>query len=234
VSDEPTRQRPLAVVTGASRGFGLEVARALSAEGWEVVTLSRSRTADLDQVAFVTQVRGDVADADLASLTAIVGDRPVELLVNNAGIGGTGMQLEALRKEELEDAFSVNVLGPARVAGALLPNLRRGAHPLIVNVSSRLGSLSRQASGEYQHVPTSYAYRISKAAQNMLTVCMAVEFGGSIRVWAVHPGQLRTAMAVGDANGDPAEAAQRLIALVQRDTQTQLAYVALDEGHLPW
>ena len=234
VSDAPADTRPLAVVTGASKGFGLEVARALAAGGWDVVTLSRSRSVELDQVPFLTQVQGDVASADLAGLVATVGDRPVDLLVNNAGVGGTGTNLASLSADELEHCFSVNVWGPARVSGALLPNLRLGAHPLVVNITSRLASLNRQASGEYRHLSSSYAYRITKAAQNMLTVCMAAELGASVRVWAVHPGRLRTAMAVADADGDPAEAAERLVTLVQADTETQLAYIARDEGPLPW
>ena len=68
----------------------------------------------------------------------------------------------------------------------------------------------------------------------MLTICMATELGASIRVWAVHPGRLRTALAFADADGDPAEAAERLVTLIRADTETELAYIALDEGPLPW
>jgi hypothetical protein len=63
---------------------------------------------------------------------------------------------------------------------------------------------------------------------------MAAEFGDSIRVWAVHPGRLRTALAGPDADGDPADAARRLISLIEEGSPTQLAYLALDEGPLPW
>jgi NAD(P)-dependent dehydrogenase (short-subunit alcohol dehydrogenase family) len=235
VHDEGVATRPLlGVVTGASSGFGLEVARALASRGWEVVTISRSSSAQLDEIASVTQVLGDITRMDLSDLTEAVGGRPVDLLVNNAGVGATGMRLESLAVEELERTFAVNVVGPARVAQALLPHLLRSAHPLVVNVSSRLASLSRQAAGAYAHVPTSYAYRITKAAQNMLTVCMATELGPSVRVWAIHPGRLRTALGLPDADGDPADAAQRLVSLISHDTGTQLAYIALDEGPLPW
>jgi NAD(P)-dependent dehydrogenase (short-subunit alcohol dehydrogenase family) len=227
-------RRPLGVVTGASRGFGLEVARALSANGWDVITICRHRSAALDQIPSLAQVQGDVTSMDLNDLLGAVDGRAVDLLVNNAGVGGTGRQLTTLSPDELERAFAVNVLAPARMAGALLPHLTRGSHALIINVSSRLASLSRQASGDYQHLTTSYAYRITKAAQNMLTICMAAEIGTSARVWAVHPGRLRTAMAAADADGDPADAAHRLVALVQGDKETRLAFIALDEGRLPW
>jgi NAD(P)-dependent dehydrogenase (short-subunit alcohol dehydrogenase family) len=235
VTDQANRERtPFAVVTGGSRGFGLQVALALSAKRWDVVTLARSRSAELARLPNVGQVQGDIGHLDLAELKATIGDRPIDLLVNNAGVGGTGMQLESLAREELELAFSVNVLGPTLVTGSLLPNLLLGERPLVINISSRLASLNRQAAGEYRHVPTSYAYRITKAAQNMLSICMAAEFGDSIRVWAVHPGRLRTALARPDADGDPADAAKRLVSLVEQDSESQLAYIALDEGPLPW
>jgi NAD(P)-dependent dehydrogenase (short-subunit alcohol dehydrogenase family) len=235
VSDQETTERTLlAVVTGGSRGFGLEVALALSAKGWDVVTLARSRSAELDRLPNVAQVQGDIGHLDPAELKATIGDRPIDLLVNNAGVGGTGMHLGSLAREELELAFSVNVLGPALVTGSLLPNLMLGERPLVINISSRLASLSRQAAAEYRHIPTSYAYRITKAGQNMLSVCMATEFGDAIRIWAVHPGRLRTALAGPDADGDPADAAKRLVSLVEEHSETQLAYVALDEGPLPW
>jgi NAD(P)-dependent dehydrogenase (short-subunit alcohol dehydrogenase family) len=230
----PHQRTPLAVVTGASKGFGLAVALGLSAKGWGVITIARSRTPALDRTAGVSQVQGDIANMDLAQLMAIVGDRPVDLLVNNAGVGGTSTELGSLDRQELELAFSVNVVGPARVTASLLPNLTMAERPLVINISSRLASLHRQATGEYRHLPTSYAYRITKAAQNMLSVCMAGEFGDAIRVWAVHPGRLRTALAGPDADADPAEAAGRLVSLIEEDSQTPLAYLALDEGPLPW
>jgi len=225
---------PLAVVTGASRGFGLEVTRALSESSWDVVTISRTGSVELDRLGSVIQVQGDVVHMDMADLLLAVGDRPVDLLVNNAGVGGEARSLETISPPELEHAFGVNVVGPARVSTALLPHLAQAEHALVVNVSSRMASLSRQASGEYQHLPSSYAYRIAKAAQNMLSICMANEMGPSLRVWAVHPGRLRTTMGMADADTDPADAAQRLVTLVQEDKDTQLAYIALDEGRLPW
>jgi len=68
----------------------------------------------------------------------------------------------------------------------------------------------------------------------MLSVCMAIEMGTPLRVWAVHPGRLRTAMGMADADTDPADAAQRLVALVEEDKDTKVAYIALDKGRLPW
>jgi NAD(P)-dependent dehydrogenase (short-subunit alcohol dehydrogenase family) len=63
---------------------------------------------------------------------------------------------------------------------------------------------------------------------------MANELGPSVRVWAVHPGRLRTALAPADADVEPADAARRLVALVGEDTKTPLSYLSLDEGPLPW
>jgi NAD(P)-dependent dehydrogenase (short-subunit alcohol dehydrogenase family) len=230
----PHARTALAIVTGASRGFGLEVALALSAQGWDVITIARTLAPALDRAAGILQVQGDITTMDLGQVMTAVGGRPLDLLVNNAGVGGTATELESLEREELELAFSVNVVGPARLTAALLPNLKMAERPFVINISSRLASLARQASGEYGHIPTSYAYRITKAAQNMLSVCLATEFGEAVRVWAVHPGRLRTALAGPDADGDPADAAQRLIALIEEGSTTSPAYLALDEGPLPW
>jgi NAD(P)-dependent dehydrogenase (short-subunit alcohol dehydrogenase family) len=230
----PHHGTSLAVVTGASRGFGLEVALGLSAQGWDVITIARTLAPALRRAKGIHQVQGDITTMDFGPLMATVGDRPLDLLVNNAGVGGTTTELGSFDREELELAFSVHVVGPARLTASLLPNLTMAERPLVINISSRLASLARQAAGDYRHIQTSYAYRITKAAQNMLSVCMASEFGEAVRVWAVHPGRLRTALAGPDADGDPADAARRLVALIEEGSTTSPAYLALDEGPLPW
>jgi NAD(P)-dependent dehydrogenase (short-subunit alcohol dehydrogenase family) len=87
-------------------------------------------------------------------------------------------------------AVDVNAVGPLRMVQGVLPNLLAAAPaPLVINVSSRLGSLAGQAAGDFAGLDSRYAYRMSKAAQNMLTVAAAQELAGWVRCWAVHPGQ---------------------------------------------
>lgn len=139
----------------------------LANDGWAVVAVvreNRARTAWPDNV---TVVVADVGNDSVApALTSVVGSRPLDLIVNNAALGAPIVDIESADTFSLLEAMNVNVAGPFRVIKALLPNLRKAPNPTIINVFSRLASLSAQARGDFTHLPGSYAYRISKAAQN--------------------------------------------------------------------
>lgn len=215
----------LAVVTGAGRGLGAALVDCLAARGWSVVACVRTPSSPDDRVRRVIQ---DVRDPVGPALLSAVAGRPVDALVNNAGAGAPGRPLESCDPQSVLNAVDVNVVGPLRLAQALLPSLSAAPSPLIVNVSSRLGSLSAQAAGAFAGRSTSYAYRISKAAQNMLTIALAQEFAGRIRCWAVHPGALTTSMGTADATTSPPEAAMRLAALLDSPDPTSPRYISLD------
>ena len=104
---------------------------------------------------------------------------------------------------------------------------------MIINISSRLGSLHDQAAGRYAELKTSYAYRVSKAAQNMATICLANELGPDIRAGAP-PGTLATAMGQRDASGDVQQAAQRLLSIADDPDGNSPRYRSLDGNDLPW
>ncbi|WP_203825809.1 SDR family NAD(P)-dependent oxidoreductase [Actinoplanes palleronii] len=221
-----------AVVTGAGRGFGAALTARLATGGWQVVACVRDGAGPGHEN--VTVVRQDVRDPVGAPLLAAVGDRPLDLLVNNAGIGAPGRPLAETDPGSVLAAVDVNVAGPLRLAQALLPRLLAAPDPLIVNVSSRLGSVSAQAAGEFADRRTSYAYRIAKAGQNMLTVALAQEFAGRVRCWAVHPGSLATAMGVPGAATRPEEAAARLARLLDEADPRSPRYLSLDGPELGW
>src|SRR3954468_7952766 len=124
----------------------------------------------------------------------------------------TGARIEEVRIADVDRLLRVHVDGPIRCTQAALPWLKRSANGAIVNVTSRLGSIARVASGAYDHLRISYAMRISKAAQNMLTACLYRELAADgIAVYAVHPGRLRTWMGSADADVEAGEAAARLL-----------------------
>jgi NAD(P)-dependent dehydrogenase (short-subunit alcohol dehydrogenase family) len=131
-----------AVVTGASSGIGKAAAVALVAAGFDVVGTSRdtSRVAPLDGVTFV-----DLDVADDASVTAAVGQvierfGQIDVLVNNAGMGGVGA-VEESSVAQAQDIFNVNVFGVLRMTKAVLPHMRARGRGRIINVSSVLGFL---------------------------------------------------------------------------------------------
>jgi NAD(P)-dependent dehydrogenase (short-subunit alcohol dehydrogenase family) len=184
------------VVTGANRGLGLEFARRLAAAGHEVIGTARDADGAADLSGLGARVEElDVADgASVAAFARRLGDRPVDVLVNNAGRQYREGRLDAIDFAELEDTFAVNAYGPIRVTRALLPNLRAGRARRVVHVTSRMGSFGELEGGGMM------AYRASKAALNMLHRCVAADLGaeGFLCV-ALHPGWVRTDMGGPDA-----------------------------------
>ena len=161
------------LITGASRGIGLELTRQVQFRGNTVIATCRDPKSnrelrDLD----IAVKKLDVLDgASVQALAESLNGTPIDVLVNNAGIGGGRARLTELDYGKMNECFATNTLGPLRVTAALLPNLRAGERRLVANITSRMGSIADNTSGG------SYAYRTSKAALNMANRSMAHELG---------------------------------------------------------
>lgn len=181
---------PLAVITGASQGLGLALARALAAQSWKLVIDARG-AADLERAARelgaitdVAGVAGDVADPEhRRALVAAAGDQ-VDLLVNNASVLGPSPQPALARYPlaELERVYRVNVFAPLALTQLVLPRLVDGG--CIVNITSDAAVEPYEGWG---------GYGSSKAALDQLTAILAAEHP-SLRVYSVDPGDMRTRM----------------------------------------
>jgi len=184
------------LVTGTNRGIGLEFVRQLAARGDHVDAVARNPNAP----ALLEIVRAaggrvrvhacDVAnDASVRALAGAIGSEPLDVLVNNAGVGGKWQSLQDLDLEEAKRVFDVNALGPIRVTRALLPNLLEGKTRKVVHITSGMGSIADNSSGG------AYAYRMSKAALNMANKSLSVDFAdkGLIAV-VMNPGWVATDM----------------------------------------
>jgi NAD(P)-dependent dehydrogenase (short-subunit alcohol dehydrogenase family) len=202
-------EQTTALVTGANKGIGYEIAAGLGALGWSVGVGARDPgrlEAAVEKLraggADVFGVPLDVTDDEsVAAAARLVGDRAgrLDVLVNNAGVTGGGSSqvpteadLDAVRR-----AVETNVIGVIRVTNAMLPLLRRSAAPRIVNMSSSVGSLTRQSAAGAETGPISIAYSPSKTYLNAVTVQYAKELAGSgILINAGCPGYTAT-----DLNG---------------------------------
>lgn len=227
------------LVTGASRGIGLELARQYAHEGWRVFGCCRSpeRADELGRLAaesngMVTVYRLDVTDT--GRITALAGELRAEhldILMNNAGTDRPERQGfgQADEKEWIE-AFRVNTIGPLKMAEAFAPHVARSGRRIIATMSSMMGSVKDNFSGGY------YVYRSTKAAVNMVVKNLSIDLKrfGIIAV-ALHPGWVRTDIGGPSATLSPRESVaglrKVLTALRPEDSGRFLTH----EGReLPW
>lgn len=195
-----------ALITGANKGIGLQTARELAARGWTVWLGARDPERGARAAAALADLDGDVSpvaldvtsDDSVAAAAEVVGadGDALDVLVNNAGIGGARTPALETGPADFLPAFGVNLLGPVRVTRAFLPLLRRSADPRIVMVSSGMGSLA--VTTDPDRMESSFVglvYPSSKAALNMVTTQYAKALP-EMRVNAVDPGYTAT-----DLNG---------------------------------
>jgi NAD(P)-dependent dehydrogenase (short-subunit alcohol dehydrogenase family) len=213
-----------ALVTGATGGIGLHVARQFAELGWTVLVGARDAARGAEAAADCggSPLLLDVTDADTIA-TAAETVPELDVLINNAGISlDTGAPVTETDVEVFRRTYETNVFGVVAVTNAFLPALRRSAHPRIVNVSSGTGSLtwSTSPNPQFDHqaagTGSSAAYRSSKTALNALTVFYAQALAGDgVKVNALAPGLRATNLnaRAATAGGDPAEAAAGVVRL---------------------
>lgn len=190
----------IALVTGATQGIGRETARRLVALGWTVWVGARDLAAG-ERVAGelggdARAVRLDVTDDDAVAQAVRVLDAAhgrLDVLVNNAGVGGRFVGPRDTPPADFLPVYGVNVLGPVRVTHAFLPLLDRSAQPRVVMVSSGLGSFGVTTDpARFESTIAGLAYPSSKAALNMVASQYAKALDG-YQVLAVDPGYTATA-----------------------------------------
>ena len=209
------RSMPTGIVTGASRGLGLALARALDERGWRVVVDARGAEAlseATDGLSGVTAIAGDVADSDHRWALVEAAGEPIDLVVNNASLLGPS-PLPALADYPLADlrgVYEANVLAPLALLQLALPRLREGA--AILDITSDAGAEPYEGWG---------GYGSSKAAIEQLTAILAAEHPG-LRVYSVDPGDMRTQMHQDAFPGEdisdrppPEESVPGLLALIE-------------------
>lgn len=236
--------KKIALVTGANKSLGFEIARQLGHKGFTVILAARDllkaeRAAatlcaeSIDAHALKLDV---THPADIAALPGTIAQRfgGLDVLVNNAGIApegqGNGSRIDNLRK-----TFETNVFGAFAVTEALIPLLKASPAGRIVNQSSILGSLQFISSGKAADEWILPGYSSSKAALNMLTLVAAHELKDTkVKVNAAHPGWVKTDMGGDQAPLSVEEGARTAVELATlTDDGPTGAYMHLGKP-LPW
>ena len=215
------------LITGASRGIGLQLCMQLKARGEEVIAVCRTPTDELAALG-VRIIEGiDVTDSvSIGRLKREIADQPLDVLINDAGI----LKREtfgSLDYGSILEQFQVNALGPLRVTEALVDNLRSGSK--VVIVTSRMGSIGDNTSGG------NYGYRASKTAVNQIGTNLKHELKPrGIAVALLHPGMVATGMTNGHGIS-PVKAAQGLIERIDAlSLQTSGGFWHAEGYELPW
>ena len=238
-----------ALVTGSNRGIGLEFVRQLTNKEYFVIATCRSpeQATELQKLFqknphHLTIMKMDVADPQ--SVENIYQEiksqiELLDLLINNAGVNLTRHEFE--RQPDYEvlgkphtatflKTFEINSIGPLLVTTRFIPLLKKSQQPIVVNITSQMGSIERKNYGGY------YSYSASKAALNMITKLLSHDLRRlNITVLAVHPGWVRTDMGGTAAPLSPQDSVKGMLRLIEkvtlRDTGT---FFSWDGSIIPW
>ncbi|MFB8182413.1 SDR family oxidoreductase [Streptomyces sp. NPDC055966] len=239
-------EQTIALVTGANKGIGYEIAAGLGALGWSVGVGARDEERREAAVAKLLAAGVDAFgvpldvtdDESVAAAAGLIEDRAgrLDVLVNNAGITGNAPQMPTtVDPSTVLAAVQTNVIGVIRVTNAMLPLLRRSPSPRIVNMSSSVGSLTRQTTPGAETGPISVAYAPSKTFLNAVTVQYAKELKDTnILINAACPGFCAT-----DLNGfrgvrTPEQGAAVAIRLAALPADGPTGGFFEDAGEVPW
>ena len=220
------------MITGASRGLGLEFARQFYSEECRVIATCRNpkNANELNAIGDIDIHSLDVTDdKSVANLADKLRGENIDILINNAGVIGQRDGFGRLNYDIWAETMDTNVFGPMRVAEAFRDNVMNSKKKQMIFITSRMGSIT-------EAVPNAYVYRSSKAALNMAVKCLSVELEqqGLIAV-LFHPGHVQTDMGGQAAPVTPQKSIEgmknQIVALTHDDNGRFLSY----DGHqIPW
>lgn len=227
------------LITGASRGLGLEFCKQYAADGWDVLACCRApqRAAELADLVTryprVQMLALNVAEfAQIDALAAQLQNTAIDVLINNAGIysDAPGHGFGHLDYTAWTKSLTVNALAPVKMAEAFLPHLMRGEQRKLVSITSLMGSIADNSSGG------SIIYRSSKATLNAAMKTLAIDLKDSaISVLLLHPGWVKTAM--GGLNAPleaPHSIAEMRRVIAAFNLEQSGSFLKYDGTPLPW
>ncbi|WP_020592300.1 SDR family oxidoreductase [Kiloniella laminariae] len=225
---------PTVLITGANKGIGLAFAKSFAVDGWKVHACCRQP----DKAVDLKSIEGNVAlhklevtdGLRLAGLAREIVDEPIDILINNAGYFGPRLPFGETDYDDWAYTFLVNSMGPLRMAEHFVEHVARSERRLIVNISSKMGSLAANESGG------GYVYRSSKAALNMVSKSLAIDLQEKgVSVITVHPGHVQTDMGGEDAPVSISKSVSGLRKVIANVTEADTGkFYNYDGSIIPW
>jgi len=237
---------PTLFITGSNRGIGFELVKQYAEQGWRVIATARNpESADeLNAIAKanpnVVVEQLDVTDFDrVDELANKYKDRPIDVLINNAGILGKYTMDEGAIEysafgnfdaEEWMNVYRINVMAPMKIAEAFVEHVAASDQKKIITISSEIGSIANNEFGRF------YPYRASKAAVNAIMKSMSIDLAErEIIAVPLHPGWVRTDMGGQDASIGVVESVTKLRGVIANLTSAQSGhFLTYDGGEMPW
>ena len=226
------------LITGANRGLGLGFVKNYLGKNINVVSTTRELKSSKELLALKERFPNnlEIFELDLLkegagyALANFLGDRPIDILINNAGVGSTNQHLQAVSPKPWLEVLKVNLIAPLMVTQSIIDNVKKGSDKKIYFLSSQLGSIADNTSGGM------YIYRSSKTGLNQVVKSLAVDLKPQgITVVSLHPGWVKTDMGGPNAPVSIDESIEGMMQVIYstdiRDTGRFLNY---DGKELPW
>ena len=226
------------LVTGANRGIGLEYTKQYLFAGYEVIATYRSpermqalTALHADYESQLTLLNMDVTDDNAITVAAMaVTDKPIDILICNAGVYGPYSDVGESDTQGWLDTFHTNTIAPMHIVEAFLPNILKGNDRKIVLMTSKMGSMEDNGSGG------SYIYRSSKAALNAVGKSLALDLQSeNIVVLLMHPGWVQTDMTSPNAPMTPTASVTAMRKVIEQAALVNTGrFWAYDGKEIPW
>ncbi|MCS5709304.1 SDR family oxidoreductase [Candidatus Berkiella cookevillensis] len=207
------------LITGCSRGIGLEFVKVYAQLGWQVYAIVRKSNPEFEKLvekySNIETITFDVTHFQAyEKLKKYFETKTIDVLINNAGIyGDQDQSIGNLNIDALQKVFMTNTFAPILMTQTVLDAILRGSTKTIVNITSRMGSIADNTSGQY------YAYRSSKAALNAMMRSLQIDLQDKgVKVLVLHPGWVKT-----DMGG--------LNALIDTETSVKALYEVIEQAH---
>jgi len=226
------------LITGANRGIGLELTEQFAADGWTVLACCRNPADAKALLALGNRYPAielhalEVTDyAQMASLSAQLRDRAIDILLSNAGIyGPRGANFGDVEAEAWREVFEVNSIAPLMLVQAFVEQVAASRQKLVAVISSKMGSIADNGSGG------SYIYRSSKTAVNQVVRNLSIDLAGrGISALSLHPGWVQTEMGGANAETSVSDSAAGLKAILQGAGSEQNGqFLEFNGALIPW